>query len=490
MESHTHNVIEGETGFVTEAKGYLIKIEGLPSVCINTIIINEKKQRAMVTALHEEYIEALLLDVGDPEAGDRFMIYAHGIRFDFGEHLLGRMLGALGDPLDGREGLSDGKIALRLEADAPGMKARASMTEQLYTGLASVDILLPIAKGQRQLVVGPISSGKTLFLEHAIAHQKNTSVVCVYVFLGKPRAYVEDIISRIYSDNGNKETIVLATFSDEPAPMIFLAPSIAFALSEYFSQKGKDVLLVLDDLGTHAKYLREIALLSGRIPGRESYPGDMFYQHAHLLERAGYFNKVVGEGSITVLPVLETNIEDITNLVSTNLMAATDGHLFFSPSLYAEGYFPAVLPNESVTRVGRKVQSNLAKQLSIKVQALLAEYEKQRDYSRFGTQLSENTRRTIKQGEILRVFLRQTPFISLSSEAQIILLSLVLTPFFGNRGEVFAEKNKVALIEVLGKNRALEPLVTSARRGTISLDQFVKRLQTALPYFEAVCQQQ
>jgi F-type H+-transporting ATPase subunit alpha len=489
-EEHTHQVVEGEVGFVTEAKGYLLALEGLPSVFINDIIINERGERALVTAIYEEQIEALLLDEEDPQTGDRFMVHPDGIGFSFSDKLFGRVVNALGDPLDGKGSVVDEKEKKRvhLEAIAPGMSARAPMVEQLLTGMPVVDILLPLSKGQRQLLVGPVSSGKTVFVEHIIAHQRDTSVLCIYAFIGRPLSYVRDVVTRLLSPHGNPNAISVAAFSDEPAPVIYITPTIALSIAEYFAHQGKDVLLVLDDLGTHAKYLREISLLSGRIPGRESYPGDMFYQHAYLMERAGRFNKTMGNGSITLLPILETNIEDITNLISTNLMAATDGHLFFSPALNAEGYFPSVAPSQSVTRVGRRSQSNLAKQLSIRVQALLAEYEKQQDYSKFGTQLSENVRKIIKQGEILRILLRQEPLVSLSVEVQLTLLSLVFTQLFNNRESSFVEQNRAALIEAIINNKKLEPIVTTARRGTISLEQFVKRLQADLPTFESVCQ--
>lgn len=491
IPTHEHTVTEGEVGFITKAKGYLLTLEGLPSVSVNDVIANEEGRRALVTSLAEDAIEALLLDRGDPKAGEKFMIHTRGLQFSFGEHLFGRVMNALGDTLDGREGILGQNAPLHLESQAPGMSVRAVMNKQLRTGLTAIDVLIPIAKGQRQLVVGPISSGKTVFLESVIAHQKeDKDTVCIYAFTGKPISYVEETVSQIFSEKGNKKTIILAAFSDDPAPIVYLTPAVAVALAEYFSTSGKDVVLVLDDLGSHAKYLREVALLSGRIPGRESYPGDMFYEHARLLEKAGYFNKVIGAGSITILPVIETNIEDITNLVPTNLMSATDGHLFFSPLLHAEGYFPSVVPHQSVTRVGRQTQSNVVKQLSIRVQALLAEYERQRDYSRFGTQLSEETRKVIHQGELLNVFLRQEPMTSISYEAQIILPSLVFTSLFNGKDAPFAERNREALEGVIQNNKSLQPIVTSIKRGTISFDQFLKKLEGVVPYFEAVCQQQ
>jgi F-type H+-transporting ATPase subunit alpha len=251
------------------------------------------------------------------------------------------------------------------------------------------------------------------------------------------------------------------------------------------------VLLVLDDLGSHAKYHREIALQSGEVPGRESYPGDLFYQQARLLERGGRFGKALGSGSITLLPVLETNIEDISSLISTNLVSATDGHLFFSPLLHAEGYFPAVSAQESVTRVGRKTQSKLAKQLSIRTLALLAEYEHQRRYSQFGTQLSEETRATLSRGEILRVFLDQDPANVIPVATQVLLLSLVFTSFFDGKDAQFARTQRAKLIQGMAHDATADTdvvaVIESAQRGSISFEQFQKKLTGVLPYFSSLC---
>ncbi len=487
MSTETHIAPESETGLVVEAKGYLIVLEGFPSARIDDVIVSGAGQRALVTALRESGVEALLLDAGNPSAGERFVTHPDGIRFYIGESLYGRTLNMLGEPIDGLGALPPATQPLQLEGVAPGMSARTTMTEPLTFGMTAIDILLPIAKGQRQLVIGPTSSGKNVFLESAVAHQKNSDVVCVYALIGRPMAYIEEIASQILSEEGNRQAILLAARSDEQAPLIYLAPAVAVQIAESVARQGKDVLLILDDLGSHAKYLREIALLSGRIPGRESYPGDLFYEQAHLLERAGFFNETYGGGSLTLLPVLETNIEDMTNLVSTNLMSATDGHLFFSPLLHAEGYFPSVQPSASVTRVGRQTQSTLAKQLSIRIQTLLADYERQQRYSQFGAQLSDDARRTLSQGEAALVFLQQEPMRGIPLEVQIILLSLVLTPLFTDKDNDFAKRNRDALSAVIGRDALLGPVVESARRGTISLEQFLKKLKGVLRSFEAVC---
>lgn len=490
VNTHTreHQVTEGETGFIIGAKGYLLELEGLPSVHINDVIINSRGKRALVTAINENGVEAILLDRGDTELGDHFTIRTRGIRFFFGEELFGRVINALGEPIDGGGDIPPPNNTLHLESVAPGMSARALMKEQFTTGMVATDILIPLAKGQRQMIIGPLSSGKKIFLESVLAHQKQTGVICIYGFVGRPTSYVEEVVARILSESGNKNTIILAAFSDEPAPMIYLIPSVAVELAEFFSRQGYDVLLILDDLGSHAKYLREIALLSGRVPGRESYPGDMFFQQARLLERGGYFNKTVGDGSITILSVLETSIEDISNLVSTNLISATDGHLFFSPLLRSEGYFPAIISDQSVTRVGRQTQSLLATQLSIKARSLLAEYERQRRYGQFGAQLSKETRDTIAQGKIMYEFLEQEPMVSMPLEVQIVLLSLVFTTFFHEKETVFAKHNRVALVDAIRTNKPIAYLVADAKSGTIPLDKFLKKLESALPYFEFVWQ--
>lgn len=478
---------EGEVGFVTQAKGYLLTLEGLPSARLNTVIVNAQGERALVTAFSERALEAYLLDLGNPRAGDQFFIASKGIQFAPNKELFGRAINVLGEPIDGLGPFSAGTLPLRMEADAPAMSARAPLTEPLETGMPAIDILTPLAKGQRQMIIGPISSGKRVFVESVLSRHQGTGMICIYAFVGRPRPYIEDAVGNLLSGGKNKDAIILISFSDDPAPKVYLTPIVALELAESFSWEGKDVLVIIDDLGSHAKYAREIMLLSGKVPGRESYPGDMFFQQARLLERGGRFNKSVGGGSITLLPMLETNIEDLTNLVSTNLISATDGHLFFSSEAHAEGRFPAVIPIQSVTRVGRNTQNNLAKQLSINVHSLIAQYERQRGYSQFGTQLSEQTRKTIAHGEAMQVMLDQDPSTSLSVEMQLVLLGLVFTTLFDGRSTAMVKKCRDVFVKSLPTDSELEPILGSAKRGTISFDQFIRKLQSAVPHLATLC---
>ena len=268
---------------------------------------------------------------------------------------------------------------------------------------------------------------------------------------------------------------------------MYLTPIVALQIGEVFSRQGKDVLIVLDDLGSHAKYAREMMLLAGKVPGRESYPGDMFFQQVRLLERGGRFNKTLGGGSITLLPMLETNIEDLTNLVSTNLISATDGHLFFSPVAYSEGRFPAVSPEQSVTRVGRNTQNNLAKQLAVSAHTLLAQYERQRAYGQFGTHLSEQTRRIIAQGQAMGILLNQEPRTAIAIEVQLVLLALVFTTLFDGKDVATVRTCRDVLVGALATDTEIAPLLQSAKRGTISLEQFIRKVQTAVPHLSTLC---
>ncbi len=487
MSLDTHATIEGEIGFVTKAKGYLLTLEGLPSARVNTVIVNNKGHRALVTAFREDRVEAYLLDRGNPRAGDQFVIRPGGIQYSFGPHLFGRALNVLGEPVDGLGAFPPGTVPLRMEAQAPSMSSRAQLVNPLLTGMPAIDVLIPIAKGQRQLIVGPVSSGKRAFVEGVLAHQKDSGVVCIYAFIGRPVAYVEEAVAHLRSEQGNKDVIILVSFSDDPAPMVYLTPIVALELAESFSWEGKDVLIVLDDLGSHAKYFREITLLSGRVPGRESYPGDMFYQQARLLERGGRFNKALGGGSITILPILETNIEDLTSLVSTNLISATDGHVFFSPLFHAEGHFPAAVPEQSITRVGRNTQNKLAKQLSIRVNALIAQFERERRYAQFGTQLSEQTRHLIAQGASMRIFLDQEPSVALELEVQVVLVALIFSSLFDGKDATFAKNNRDTLIAAIATDAACASVKSSVSRGNISLEQFQKNLEALVPHLESLC---
>jgi F-type H+/Na+-transporting ATPase subunit alpha len=480
--NNTHD----EIGFVTEVKHYLFSVEGLPSAHINDILIGDDGGRAIVRALSDDNITALSLGKAYAKPGDRYMLSKTKHLFSCGDHMFGRIITALGDPADGGESFPEGNTPFTVEVDAPGIEYREPIHEQLYSGITLVDTLVPIAKGQRQLVFGPMNSGITTFLTETIRNQQWTDVVCIYVAIGKPINGLREITDKILSPESCKKTIVISALSDDPTPVIALAPSVAFLIADYFSARGDDVLIVLDDLDTHAKYLREIALLEERLPSTESYPGDIFYQHAHLMERSGHFGPELGGGSITTLPVIKTNLKNYSDLIPTNLMACTDGHLAFHSELYAQGTYPSISFEESVTRVGRHAQHLLQKQITSRIQILLAQYKKQREYSQFSAQLSNEAKKLLRQGEIIEELLRQTAYQGIRADVQVPLLTLAFTQFLLDRGVDFTKNNKKTLIQALTEEDVFVALRKRALEDT-PFAEYIKEVEDHRELFETIC---
>lgn len=478
---------EHEVGFVTHTKRYLLSIDGLPSAKVNDLLTDDAGNLAIVRSLADDHVSALAL-TSVAGVGDRYRYLKGDFMYSCGDQLFGRIINTLGVPVDGKGSLQPGTVPLQLELDAPGIEERVPIHEQLATGVTVADLLVPIAKGQRQLLFGPMRSGKTTFLTETVMAQKAKGTVCIYAVLGKPVAGLRKVTDTILAGEDKGKTIVIAALSDEPASLIALAPSIAYLLAEYYRSQGEDVLVILDDLDAHAKYLREIGLLEGRLPSNESYPGDIFYQHAHLMERSGHFNEKLGGGSITSLPVVQTDLKNFSDLIPTNLMACTDGHFSFSPSLRAEGIYPSISIEESVTRVGRQAQETMQKQLTTKIQILLGSYRQQIEYAQFSADLNEHTKNILRRGEIVEALVHQDPYRSVLPESQVLLLALVFTTFFNGRDSSFVKEHKEVLLEKLSWDSAFEDLRTQALQ-TVVYDEFIALLEAQLPALERICQQ-
>ncbi|MEX0672879.1 MAG: hypothetical protein WD175_02350 [Candidatus Paceibacterota bacterium] len=425
-----------EVGFVEEVKHYLVYIRGLPTVRVNDLLVDESGRRAIVGSILENRVEALMLDKVPFSVGDRLWVAKEKAQVRIGSHLFGSVCDGLGNLVSHQQtdasqapSVTDEESVVSFTHDvrARDIDERDFIKEQLHTGFSAIDLLVPIGKGQRELIFGPIDSGKDEFLREVVSSQKGKDIVCIYAVVGKPAGFTEQLVREFTASGALAHTIIISAPSTDAAPSITVAPSTAFLFAEHFVAQGKDVLLILNDLGIHAQYLREVALLSGRVPGRESYPGDMFYQHAHLMERAGRFNKAAGGGSITLFPVMELNRESAQNLIPTNLMASTDGHLMFSADVQAEGALPAVAVIESITRIGHHTQSSLTRELSTRLMGIVSEYPRQQEYSRFGTTLSERTKRVLTQGSLIQILLNQKWVGPLDETMQIMLCTLPLT---------------------------------------------------------------
>ena len=475
-----------EFGFVVKAQDYLLYLEGLPAVKINDILNTQTKGKGLVTALDHEKVEVLMLDRERPSPGDTFTIEARGIQLPLENKLLGRAINPLGYPIDGKPGLTPGGERVDFDLVAPGVDCRKIVTDQIYTGITIVDTLIPIGKGQRELLFGEPRSNKSMFLIDTILNQKGKDIICIYVAMGKADIDVKKFIKTLEEEGGLSYSIIVAATSSDSAPLISISPSMGLSVAEHFVKGGRDVLVIFDDLGTHAKYLREIGLLSGRMPGRESYPADIFYAHSHLVERAGNFNRKWGNASITLLPVIETDLENFTNLIPTNVMSMTDGHMLFSSALRARGYYPSIDPDRSVTRVGHQTQRSIHKVLADRVRSLITNYHEMERFGRFGSELTADTQKLLKTGMVALELLRQEPLERIEPNVQILLLSLLFTPFFDNKDLEFVKKNKKKIIEFLANSSQTNLIGDKVL--TIDLPTLLTDLSQVLSYLEAACQ--
>ena len=487
MESYV-----SEVGYVTKSNGYLMYIEGLPTVKINTILTHQSGSKAIVTSLDKTSLLALMLDQTKPKPGDEFKIFAEHISIPVGPQVLGRVLSPMGETIDDKASLTKtGKAGLtrevKIDSSAPGISKRHVVDEQFQTGLTIVDGLVPIGKGQRELIIGEPRSGVSAFIIDIIANQKNTNTICIYTAIGKSELEIKQYASSIESIGANSYSLLVAASSSSPAPLIMLAPQTGLTIAEQFAQDGHDVLVILDDMGLHAKYLREIALIAEQVPGRESYPGNIFNQHARLIERAGNFNQEKGRKpvSITLLPIIRVISESIASYITTNLMAMTDGHMLFSSELSAAGSYPSVDTAGSVTRVGRQTQHPLLRELSDRIRALLARYEEVRSYSRFGPELTQNTLATLNQSEIILELLRQEDHDYRDIPLQVALLALPFTRFLALKDASFVKRNKKIIVNTLREQPEFSQLYKSLE---LSLDSFIQQIDQRSDVLNKLCQ--
>jgi F-type H+/Na+-transporting ATPase subunit alpha len=471
-----------EVGYVLSTRNFLATLDGLPSAKINDIIESEEGSIGLVSGILEDHVEALILDESHFYPGQMFKLTGKSLTIPVGEFLLGRAISPLGTPLDGKKPFAKTSHVqeMPLENTALGIEAREFITEQFVTGITLVDTLIPLGKGQRELVIGDPHSGKSSFLMNLIINQKEQDTICIYTSIGKPIINVRNLIDFFQSTDSLKNIVIVAASATEPTPLIYLAPQTGFTVAEYFQKLGKNVLLILDDIGNHAKIYREIALLSERSPGRESYPGDIFYQHAHLLERAGNYNQKFGGGSITALPVIEINLNDFTTFIPTNLMGMTDGHLMFRSSLSNQGQNPAIDINLSVSRVGRQTQNRLQNALSQKIRQVMAQADELETVKRFSSELPVETRILLHQKELIQELISQESLTFISLEIQIIMLSLIFTPYFNDKSLTFLKQNKQKLAQIFIKEPDLSPLAKTVAK-VEKLEDFLKTMESIIP---------
>ena len=419
-----------EIGTITSIATGIAKVSGLPGVGFEEVLKFPGDIFGIAFNVDEDEIGAVLLgDYWHLQAGDEVERCGHLVDVPVGEGLLGRIINPIGEPLDGK-GRLIASARLPVERPSPAIMNRASVSVPLQTGIKVIDALIPVGLGQRELILGDRQTGKTAIAVDTILNQRDKNVLCVYCAIGQRASGVAKVISTLHEQGALEYTVVVVTEGNDPPGLAYIAPYAATSIAEYFMQQGRDVLIVYDDLTHHARAYRELSLLLRRPPGREAFPGDIFYIHSQLLERATHLSPNLGGGSLTALPIIETEAQDISAYIPTNLISITDGQIYLSPSLFELGVLPAIDVGKSVSRVGGKAQRAAYRSVASNLKLAYGQFEELETFASFGARLDDSTLKIIDHGRRIRACLKQAESTPISMIEQIaVLLALTANLF-------------------------------------------------------------
>lgn len=437
----------GEFGVVREVNHPIVVISGLPYTRPHEIVLFETGQWGEVYAIEKDVIEVLVFSKDPIKVGTQLTRTNNFLSIPIGTELLGKIIDPLGNPFSTNSIFKKPKEYREIITDVQGIGGRARIKESFNTGVAVVDVMVPLGKGQKELVIGDRKTGKTSFLLSMIKNQIKYGTIAVYAAIGKRKSDIKKLKEFFKKEGLDEHVIIVASSSQDSPSLINLTPYSAMTIGEYFRDKGHDVVVMLDDLSTHAKFYREIALISKRFPGRESYPGDIFYTHARLLERAGNFkHPIKGEVTITCFPVAEIVEGDLTGYIATNLMGMTDGHIFFDSNVYYKGRRPAINLSLSVTRVGRQTQSALNREINREMTAFLGLYERMENFSHFGAELSEKIKTILRTGQKIYRFFNQNYSIVIPQQVQLVIFALIWAKVYDDLSDDFVDELQTKML--------------------------------------------
>ncbi len=429
-EAFSPDLTPREIGTIASVATGIAKVSGLSHVGFEELVQFPGGLLGIAFNVDEEEIGVVLLgEYWHLHAGDEVVRTGRVMDVAVGDELLGRVIDPLGRPLDGRGNLVGAK-RLPIDRPAPSIMDRAPVTEPLQTGLKVIDALIPIGRGQRELILGDRQIGKTAIAIDTIVNQRGKNVLCIYCAIGQRASAVAKVIANLRENDAMEYTVVVVTEGNDPPGLAYIAPYAATSIAEYFMEAGRDVLIVYDDLTHHARAYREISLLLRRPPGREAFPGDIFYIHSRLLERATHLSTDRGGGSLTALPIIETEAQDISAYIPTNLISITDGQIYLSPTLFELGALPAVDVGKSVSRVGGAAQRAAYRAVAGSLKLAYAQFEELEAFSRFGARMDEHTRTVIEHGKRIRECLKQSELSPVSMPEQIAVLLALSSGLF------------------------------------------------------------
>ena len=422
IQSIDQDLEMNESGTILTVGDGIATVYGLKNAMMSELLLFPHDVYGMVMNLEDEQVGVVLLgDNSDIKEGDVVKRTGHIIEVPVGDSLMGRVVNALGQPIDGLGEIKTDRTR-PVERVAPGVMTRKSVSVPLQTGLKIIDSMIPIGRGQRELIIGDRQTGKTAIAIDTILNQKGQNVKCIYVAIGQKASTVAQIVEKLKQHGAMEYTTIVAATASEAAPLQYIAPYAGCAMGEEWMEKGEDVLVVYDDLSKHAAAYRTLSLLLKRPPGREAYPGDVFYLHSRLLERAARMNDEHGGGSLTALPIIETQAGDVSAYIPTNVISITDGQIYLETEMFHEGFRPAVNAGLSVSRVGGSAQIKAMKKIAAPIRVELAQYRELAAFSQFGSELDADTREKLAQGERIREVLKQPQYQPMPVEYQVITL--------------------------------------------------------------------
>ena len=426
IKNYASQTQQDEIGYVIQVGDGIAKVHGLDKCKSNELLRFENGSFGMALNLEESCVSVVMLgtDVGIREGG---LVKRTGrvVSVPVGEALIGRVVDALGQPIDGK-GPIDSKELRPIERNAPGIIERKSVSVPLQTGIKAIDSMIPIGRGQRELIIGDRQTGKTVIATDTILNQKGKNVICIYVAIGQKRSTVAQLVDTLARGGAMDYTIVVSATASELAPLQYIAPYSGCTMGEYFMDQGKDVLIVYDDLSKHAVAYRALSLLIRRPPGREAYPGDVFYLHSRLLERAARVAPEYGGGSMTALPIIETQAGDVSAYIPTNVISITDGQIYLESELFHSGIRPAINPGISVSRVGGSAQIKAMKKVAGTLKLTYSQYRELQSFAQFGSDLDADTKTRLAQGERVVEVLKQDRISPLDVALQVSILYAVV----------------------------------------------------------------
>ncbi|HNV12360.1 MAG TPA: F0F1 ATP synthase subunit alpha [bacterium] len=426
---------EQNFGKVVEIGDGIAKVSGLSEAMMSEMLEFKTESGSVfgvVLNLEEDSVGAVLLGDGSAiKEGGEVVALKRILEVPVGDDIVGRVLSPLGTPLDGQENIKAEKF-YPVEKIAPGVITRQSVNEPVQTGIKAIDAMIPIGRGQRELIIGDRQIGKTAIAIDTIINQKGQNMKCIYVAIGQKESKVAGIVAKLKDAGAMEYTTVVVAGASDPASLLYIAPYAGCAMAEYFLDKGEDVLIIYDDLSKHAVAYREISLLLKRPPGREAYPGDVFYLHSRLLERACKLNKDFGGGSITALPIIETQAGDVSAYIPTNVISITDGQIYLEPDLFYQGNRPAVNAGLSVSRVGSSAQIKAMKKVAGKMRLEAAQYRELAAFAQFGSDLDEETRKKLERGKRLMEILKQDQYEPMDVALQVVVFFSLINGLMDN----------------------------------------------------------